>query len=337
MAKVSHMVQPLATQASISNRADDDTAIAAVIDAETQAFVNRNFEDWAACWVQSERTTEVRIKASTGLEVVSGWDAIAASTRHALENGSNCGMVRFRNDGYQIMVEGPIAWAVYNQWSEDAEGTAWEKFETRILEHGEDGWKIVYSSFVELRGEGIVRDALSVDAHGHVIWASPEVTEKLRHHPILTISAGRVRARRRDWDHVLQKAIAQAGRYHEFFDLVQFTQETGGPFRYPAVLGETDEGGVAVVQVSVRDGTTYLQFDSDGALDRRLSVAQAVFGLSDGQLRVARHIANGAGLKSTAEALGISVNTARTHLSRLYEKTGVSSQTALVKLLLSVG
>ena len=91
------------------------------------------------------------------------------------------------------------------------------------------------------------------------------------------------------------------------------------------------------MQVSVRDGTTYLQFDSDGALDRRLSVAQAVFGLSDGQLRVARHIANGAGLKSTAEALGISVNTARTHLSRLYEKTGVSSQTALVKLLLSVG
>lgn len=66
-------------------------------------------------------------------------------------------------------------------------------------------------------------------------------------------------------------------------------------------------------------------------------MAQAVYGLSDGQARLARQIADGKGAKEAAEALGISVNTARTHLSRLYDKTEAHAQTALVRLLLSVG
>ena len=111
----------------------------------------------------------------------------------------------------------------------------------------------------------------------------------------------------------------------------------GRPFHYPVVLGESDEGTVVVFHVSVRDGSTFLLFDGDGSLDRRLAVAQAVFGLSNGQLKVARFIADGVGVKGAAQALGISVNTARTHLARLFEKTGVNSQTALVRLLLSVG
>jgi len=312
-------------------------AIAAVIQAETRAFVDRDFEAWASCWVQAERTQEIRISAATGLEVVSGWPAIAATTRDALENDLTCGMVRFRQSNLRTTIDGNIAWVVYDGSAENRDGATWECFETRILERGESGWKIVYSSFVERRDYELAKDALCVDKNGHVILASPETQEVLRHHPILTISAGRVRARRRDWDRALQSAISQAGRYHGYFELIQFAQKTGGPLRYPAVLGETDEGGVAVVHVSVRDGATLLQFDGDGTLDRRLSVAQAVFGLSEGQLKVARHIADGVGLKSAAAALGISVNTARTHLARLCEKTGVNSQTALVRLLLSVG
>lgn len=54
-------------------------------------------------------------------------------------------------------------------------------------------------------------------------------------------------------------------------------------------------------------------------------------------MKLARHIAMGESVKGAAEKLGISVNTARTHMTRLYEKTGVRSQAALVRLLLSVG
>lgn len=176
-----------------------------------------------------------------------------------------------------------------------------------------------------------------MDEIGRIVWAGPGTLARLKSHPHLTISAGRVRARRRNWDRALQSGIARASRYHCFFELWRYTQETGAPFRFPVVLGESDDGTVVVVHVSVRNRSTYLHFDDAGSLDRRLAVAQAVFGLSPGQVRVARHIAEGSGPKGAAEALGISVNTARTHLSRLYEKTGVGTQTALVRLLLSVG
>ena len=334
---MNRMVERLAIPTTISGRAEDEAAITEVIRAETQAFVDADFDTWASFFVQAERTTEVFADAATGLTVAKGWEEIAARTRHALENGLGCGMIRFRQDNLQITIEGQTAWVVFDGWAQEVNGASWDKFETRILEFGEDGWKIVFSSTVEKNSEDVTPSSLSVDQTGHLIWATAETREELKHHPILTISAGRVRARRRDWDKALQNAIADAGRYHGFYELRTFASDTGGPFRYPAVLGDTDEGGVAVVHVSVRDGATYLQLDSNGSLDRRLAVAQAVFGLSDGQLRVARHIAEGAGLKSAAEALGVSINTARTHLTRLYEKTGVSSQTALVRLLLSVG
>lgn len=334
---MNHMAAPVSTTPPRTGVEDDEAEITAVIRAETQAIVDADFDTWKRCWVHDERIREVGVTAMTGQTVTNGWEELSALTEHALQNGLGCGMVRFRQENFRITVEGDIAWVVFDQWSENLDGATWENFETRILERNDDGWKIVYLSFVEQRSVHVVKDVLSVDAKGHLIWASPETLERVKRHPVLAISRGRVRARRRDWDRALQAAITRAGRFHGFYALIRFAQKTGGPFRYPAVLGDTDEGGVAVVDVSVRDCTTYLRFDGDKSLDRRLSVAQAVFGLSDGQLRVARHIADGAGLKNAAEALGISVNTARTHLYRLYDKTGVNSQTALVRLLLSVG
>jgi DNA-binding CsgD family transcriptional regulator len=179
--------------------------------------------------------------------------------------------------------------------------------------------------------------AISVDGAGQVVFANATSLEMLKTHPILTISAGRLRAHRRDWDVALQKEIARAGRYHGFFELNRLSDETGGTLQYPVVLGNTSDGGVAVVLVLIRDCVTYLCIDVDKIIEDRLAVAQAVFGISDGQMRIASRIAAGEGLKQAAKALGISVNTARTHITRIFEKTGVKSQTALVRLLLSVG
>lgn len=331
------MLETLNNPETISSRADDEKAIAAVLREETQAFVDADFETWSSYFVHAERTTEVFVNSATGLSVARGWNEIAARTQNALLNDLGCGMTSFRQENLQTRIEGPIAWVMFDGWAEDRNGYSWEKVETRILEQGLDGWKIVFSSTVEKSIGEPSHDSLSVDKKGHVIWATPETLEKIKQHPVLIISAGRVRARRGDWDKALQEAIEEAGQYHGFYELRSFATQTGGPFCYPAVLGETDDGGVAVVTISVRNGATQLQIDTEGLIQRRLTVAQAVFKLSDGQVRIARQIAEGAGLKNIAETLGVTVNTARTHLSRIYEKTGVNSQTALVRLLLSVG
>lgn len=316
---------------------DEHKAIIAAIWAETQAFLDADFAAWSTCWVQDERTQDVYVSATAGLSVLSGWAAVAAHMKAVLQSGLGCHKTQIRQTNHQITVEQDTAWVVFDGWSEAHSGATDLNFETRILERQSGAWKIVYSSVMERSEHNSRKNEISVDKEGRLIFATHETLEKLKTHPVLTISAGRVRAHRRDWDKQLQKEIVRAGKYHGFFELHRFSAETGGTFQYPVVLGGSHDGGVAVTMISVRDCVTYLRIDGDEIIERRLAVAQVVFGLSDGQMRVANRIAAGDGLQKIAEALGISVNTARTHLGRIFEKTGVNSQTALVRLLLSVG
>lgn len=331
------MIAPLDFSAPVSGLTDDEVEVANVIHTETQAFIEADFEKWASCFVQDDRLREVSNDVRAGLSVVCGWDDFAANIQNVFANDLGCRMVQYRKNNMQISVDHNTAWVVYDGWAKNEDGNSWETFTTCVLERENDGWKIVYHAFADVRSDQAHLDAISVDKDGRLIWSSQGSLDKIKRHPILTLSAGRIRARRHNWDQALQNAISHAGRFHEYFELRRFTEEYGGALEYPAVLGDMDDGGVAIVHVSVRDNVTYLQFNVAASIDRRLAVAQAVFGLSEGQLRVANYIAQGIGLKGVADALDISINTARTHLARLYEKTGVSSQTALVRLLLSVG
>ena len=56
------------------------------------------------------------------------------------------------------------------------------------------------------------------------------------------------------------------------------------------------------------------------------------FGLTPGELRVLLAIVEIGGVPETAEALGIGEATVKTHLHRLFHKTGAKRQADLVKL-----
>lgn len=64
---------------------------------------------------------------------------------------------------------------------------------------------------------------------------------------------------------------------------------------------------------------------------------QRVFGLTPAERAVAIELLDGCGLKAAAERLGISIATARTHLSHIFAKTGTHRQAQLVRLLLQMG
>jgi DNA-binding CsgD family transcriptional regulator/PAS domain-containing protein len=61
------------------------------------------------------------------------------------------------------------------------------------------------------------------------------------------------------------------------------------------------------------------------------------FGLTAAEANFALEIVKGDGRRASAERLGISVSTARAHLTHIFEKTGTRRQAALVRLLLSRG
>ena len=105
---------------------------------------------------------------------------------------------------------------------------------------------------------------------------------------------------------------------------------------FPILLGEDERGELRYCMVMVKDGEVFVALDSRPHRPPSPQLANVV-GLSQNQLRLAREIVGGLALPAAAEKLGISPNTARTHLNRIFEKTGVSNQAALVRCLLTVG
>jgi DNA-binding CsgD family transcriptional regulator len=56
------------------------------------------------------------------------------------------------------------------------------------------------------------------------------------------------------------------------------------------------------------------------------------YNLTPGELRVLLGIVHIGGVQETAEALGVGENTVKTHLQRVYAKTGAGRQAEIVKL-----
>jgi DNA-binding CsgD family transcriptional regulator len=86
----------------------------------------------------------------------------------------------------------------------------------------------------------------------------------------------------------------------------------------------------------LEDGKALVSFDSAHMVARRMELAAALYNLSPAQVRLARLIVDGHDLAGASEILEVSVNTLRTHLQRMFDRTGVCSQAALVGALLSV-
>lgn len=319
------------------NNSTENAAIMDVIARETDMFLRRDFDGWAACWVQDDRTREVCVSSSFGATVLEGWDRLSDYMRNVMASGTVCDISETERFNVNITVSGDIAHVVFDETSKNSSGQIERTFETRILERSDGKWRILYGSFV-LRGhQQIDSNRLAVNAEGEILCAPDKARSQLKSHPGLQISNDRLRATRPAWDKILQAGLKCAAEQHGYFQHYRYMAESGRNFRLPLVLGETDEGRVAVCVLFVRDGQTFVETQKDGDIDARLSVAKVVFGLSEGQMLLVHRIVSGDNLKTASDALGVSVNTSRTHLSRIYVKTGVNSQTALVRTLLSVG
>ncbi|MEM8728900.1 MAG: nuclear transport factor 2 family protein [Pseudomonadota bacterium] len=308
-----------------------------VIARETDMFLQQDFDGWAQCWVQDERTRDVCMSSSFGVTVLEGWEELSTYMRQVMGSGAVCDVSEIERFNVNITVSGDIAHVVFDELKKNSTGQVERTLETRALERSDGQWRILYHSFV-LRGhQKVDSNRLAVNAKGEILCAPDEALVQLGSHQGLQISNNRLRATKPAWDKILQAGLQCAAEQHGYFQHYRYMSECGRNFRLPIVLGETDDGSVAVCVLFVRDGQTFVETQDDGDVDARLSVAKQVFGLSEGQMVLAQRIVCGDNLKTASNTLDISINTARTHLSRIYVKTGVSSQTALVRTLLSVG
>jgi DNA-binding CsgD family transcriptional regulator len=325
----------------------DEAAIKEVCFKETWGFNHGDAELWASAWMQRDDCSLTGIFWDTGLFARTGWAEIEAAVRPFVEARA-AGTREFmacRHAGHRIKVIGDMACATFREtlWhvSDVNRTTPTEALEYRVLERQDGRWEITHLIFVPVRNAAHDRAHIRVDASGRVAHISPTMKAALADSG-LTISAGRLRAARPRWDRELQAALRRMHGLTTFSELsTAFIEvevlDRAAPWEFPILLGEDERGGLRYCMVMVQDGEVFVALDSPARIGRRLQLANVVYGLSDAQLRLAREIVGGLALPAAAEKLGISPNTARTHLNRIFEKTGVSNQAALVRCLLTVG
>ena len=200
--------------------------------------------------------------------------------------------------------------------------------EARIFERHGGRWRIAFLGFLDANTIGGDTVALRLGIDGTVIWQSPAGVEALRDHDDLVIRNGRLRIRDSRADQKLQAAIRWAAQM----------ADDGVMSRHGAmpIVIEGAEGVPAQICWVIADGGLVLFSSGDPALGKnRLEMAAIIYGLSPMQKKLAAHVAEGMTLTEIAATMGITANTARTHLQRIFEKTGVHNQTALVRVLLS--
>lgn len=313
---------------------DDKAAVLAVLKAETDAWVRRDFEALAQHWVHSAQTRRMVAFGGFGAWVDEGWEVIGARLRETMESfpqmyeTADC----MTWENVNIVVNGDTAWVTYDLIGRDeACEMAGLAHEMKVFHRDGGAWKI--ACLTSMHGSVDLKTCplIQVDADARIIWMNPEAETRIRDHPGLIVAAGRLRARRPDRDAALREALAWAVDALRLHVSPRHT-----PRQARAVsLGEDAAAVPVYAWVVIEDGRALVSFDDTERLARRIDLAAEVYGLSPAQIRLARLIVGGNDLATAADTLGVSVNTLRTQLQRIFDKTGVRSQAALVRALLS--
>lgn len=132
------------------DQVDLETAVMRVIEAETNAFWNKDFEAWADCWLHSPHIRMMGWWARGGISVIEGWEAHSSTIKRLMDANPipNPASANVRRENVNIRVSDGMAWVTFDQYGADTGEHDMDmpglSHETRILEKHDGDWKIVY-------------------------------------------------------------------------------------------------------------------------------------------------------------------------------------------------
>jgi DNA-binding CsgD family transcriptional regulator len=314
----------------------DQDAILALMKTETGAFLHRDFDTLRRNWIDTPQSRFLISWPGVGARVYCGLDEIVAMLSASVAESPPTGEVDDSIDrrNMSIVVSGDFAWASYDQVSRTDDPDFilnGIQHEIKIFQRIESGWKITCTVVMARTVEHLPDPLVEVARDMTVVWANAPGRSALLNHPGLSIIGNRLRVRNRRFDTGLREAVAWA--HEKLFASPQ--KSSSGATRIRVIpLGEDDDGAPSFCWIFVEDGRVLVSFDEPGTA--QLERARIVFGLSPAQMRLGRLIVQGKELAEAAGALGVSVNTARTQLNRMFDKVGVHNQAALVRRLVSL-
>lgn len=310
----------------------DKAEILTVIRSETEAWLQRDFEALSSHWLHAPHARRMEYYASLGIRVDEGWDAIAKRFRVIVDRfpEKQSFSEKIRWEKLNVIVAENMAWVTYDQIGLD--GSDDIKRELKILHKIEGNWKIACVVMMEGAVEQANCPLIEVDINMRILWTNRLAQDRLRNHQGLVIIADRLHARRRSHNPALREAVKTA-----YQELQGQTRLILSPKQsWTVSLGKDDSGAPIHCWIHLEDGKTLVSFDDLETLERRMKQAQEIYGLSPAQIKLAQLIVDGHDLSEAARVLAVSVNTVRTHLQRIFDKTGARNQAALVRSLLCI-
>lgn len=311
-------------------------AIRKVLETDIESYLARDRDTWLTCWVDDTRFRSI-MECGT-MQIASSFDEFRRNVFEAMDAEPDPVRADVRIDNLEIQVSDNHAWATYEEIvtsTSNPRATPSHSHNFRLLEHENEGWRIVFHGCWAEPLRDTEDPALEVAEDGRVLWMNDAADLELKNFGGLAISNGKLRASKPSWNAELYNAIAGAHNLTAFGNYNRAKNAGEGEVRYPVVLGENDDGGLMLCWVKVADARVYILFGPGSDLSKQIDVVQAIFALSKAQTDMVRLIAKGMELSEAAEALGVTKNTARTHLRRVFEKAGVNSQIELLRLIVS--
>jgi ketosteroid isomerase-like protein len=127
-------------------------AIITVLNEESQAYLDRDYERLAACWVQDSLAR--RLSASNTGYGIATWEEMSSNIKEGLENDSlwlDYKDMKYAKSDFIIKVFPDCAWATYNEkltgvWQDEPFET--ESIHLTVLEKIDEQWKISAFSMI---------------------------------------------------------------------------------------------------------------------------------------------------------------------------------------------
>lgn len=174
---------------------------------------------------------------------------------------------------------------------------------------------------------------LILDRQGKIVASNRVARDSIDQHRMLSNTDGRLVINDREANQLLYRALSE------------ISHNDAGKRSIPTTItikpDDSKALGLMVRSVRPEDALAHpvhahaVVFISDpqGTPEISADTLKELFGFTDSESRVAAYLANGHTLNETAEALSISINTAKSHARNIYEKTGVNKQTKFIQLI----
>jgi DNA-binding CsgD family transcriptional regulator len=313
----------------------DETEIRALIEATRIAVWMQDYRAYEKCFVHADYTTRWNASRFSGIAERQGWDEICDRVQRLFQDPSYRSPANAHDtkvEKLRLHIHGNMAWATFHQRYPDIDPKLGPRMgglsrEVRVFERHNGKWLIAFWGVMDATVGGRDAAVVYLSADGAITWTSPAATSALAIDDDLVVRNGKLRIRDRRTNDALLAAISWAAEQNSGF----LSMRGALP-----IVHDAGEGlPMRVWWVIAGDGEIVFSMGSAELNEKRLDAAAAVFGLSPAQKQLAGKIADGKSLPEIAEVMAITANTARTHLDRIYEKVGVRTQPALVRVLLS--